>query len=351
MQVIASVQPPFHTSALADCVTFMTSVITPCPVTITITAPTISSTVTTAVTNTQSTTFQTATDTTVTQTISSTTTITVVPAQKRNMVARQNASLGPARNPFDSNKNVEKRLVLVNVCSAVTSKPSLVPIYASACRGTVRYSSACVCDGVTAGVTTLSAVTSTLYTTPTTTVTATNSFSVTNVISQTRTIVSTTTQTAVATATVNVQKFYLTAQFAEGSTSDNIGHLTALGSQASFIDFGSDLTQAAHFHLDPVSQGLILTGSSGQAAYFSRNVGASTFVLVTTASYATSQGGELLTCTVSQSQQLTCGPSGFQTWWLCGGHLNLVRDGYDFTNACNAGTASKLNGIAVVTVS
>jgi hypothetical protein len=351
MQVVASVQPPFHTSALADCVSFMTSVVTPCPVTTTITAPTISSTVTTAVTNTQSTTSQTATETTVTQTISSTTTITVVPAQKRDMVARQNASPGPAKNPFDSGKNVEKRLVPANVCSAFTSKPSLVPTYASACKGTVRYSSACVCDGVTAGVTTLSAVTSTLYTTPTTTVTVTNSFSVTNVISQTSTIVSTVTQTAIATATVNVQKFYLTAQFADGSTSNNIGHLTALSSQASFIDFGSDLTQAADFYLDPVSQSLVLTGTSGQAAYFSRNVGPATFVLVTTDSYATSQGGQLLSCTVSQSQQLTCGPSGFQTWWLCGGHLNLVQDGYDFTNTCSAGIASKLSGIAVVAVS
>ena len=51
-----------------------------------------------------------------------------------------------------------------------TASPSIVPIYASACSGTVRYSSACSCIGVTQRATTVAA--------PTTIVTITNTISV-----------------------------------------------------------------------------------------------------------------------------------------------------------------------------
>jgi hypothetical protein len=53
----------------------------------------------------------------------------------------------------------------------VTVAPSVVPTYASACSGTVRYSSACSCWGITAMTTTAA----TPVTTTTVTVTATAS--------------------------------------------------------------------------------------------------------------------------------------------------------------------------------
>lgn len=51
-----------------------------------------------------------------------------------------------------------------------TVHPSVVPVYASACSGTARYSSACSCWGITA--TTTTAPTPTIYSTVTATVTA-----------------------------------------------------------------------------------------------------------------------------------------------------------------------------------
>ncbi|KAF4628372.1 hypothetical protein G7Y89_g9779 [Cudoniella acicularis] len=51
----------------------------------------------------------------------------------------------------------------------VTSIPTLVPTYASACSGTSRYSSACSCAGITRTTTSLATVTSTVITTTTAT--------------------------------------------------------------------------------------------------------------------------------------------------------------------------------------
>ena len=65
----------------------------------------------------------------------------------------------------------------------MASTPVLVPSYASACSGSVRYVSACSCAGITAATTTLpvSAVettyTNTVYYTPITTLTVTQSAS------------------------------------------------------------------------------------------------------------------------------------------------------------------------------
>lgn len=59
-------------------------------------------------------------------------------------------------------------------CAATTNAPSSVPTYASACSGTVRYSSACSCAGITGTTTTLPQSTSTATTTSTVTYTPTS---------------------------------------------------------------------------------------------------------------------------------------------------------------------------------
>ncbi|RDW80503.1 hypothetical protein BP5796_05201 [Coleophoma crateriformis] len=51
----------------------------------------------------------------------------------------------------------------INPDGAITNSPSAVPTYASVCSGTIRYSSACLCAGVTKSTTTLIALTA--YTT------------------------------------------------------------------------------------------------------------------------------------------------------------------------------------------
>lgn len=68
-----------------------------------------------------------------------------------------------------------------STCAATTNAPTSVPTYASACSGTVRYSSACSCAGVTASTTTLS------QTTVTATATATATYTPTSTLIQTAT--------------------------------------------------------------------------------------------------------------------------------------------------------------------
>ncbi|KAF3941130.1 hypothetical protein ABW19_dt0209710 [Dactylella cylindrospora] len=85
-----------------------------------------------------------------------------------------------------------------------TSAPSVIPSYASACSGAVRYSSACSCVGVLPTTVTLPASTSTVYADETTTV-ATETKTIT-VATQYTTIIdgTTTVQTTDATSTIPV---------------------------------------------------------------------------------------------------------------------------------------------------
>ncbi|KIY00015.1 uncharacterized protein Z520_04652 [Fonsecaea multimorphosa CBS 102226] len=127
------------------------------------------------------------------------------------------------------------------------------------------------------------------------------------------------------------------------------GYTTALNSQAYFIDFES--TPGDTFALDS-STGYIsdVTGAAaGDLAFYSTSVGATSFILVSTADYAASQGGTQLICSLDGDDNLSCdfgeSPGDF---WLCGGHLNIVQAGYDFTNTCSAGTAVELGSVKLV---
>lgn len=148
--------------------------------------------------------------------------------------------------------------------------------------------------------------------------------------------------------------FYLKASYpTSDATNANIfGYNTALSGQAFYINFTPTLANAAQFALDPDTH--FVTAVNGPAAsdmaFYSTGVGASSYVLVATESFADGQGGEPLDCSIDASNNLVC-EFGSQTaaFWLCGGHLNVVQLGYDFTNTCNAGTAEQI-GVSVVIV-
>lgn len=85
-------------------------------------------------------------------------------------------------------------------------------------------------------------------------------------------------------------------------------------------------------------------------AFYSDNVGSTSYILVTTEAFAASQNGAQTVCSVDAQQQLNRDFKGaIKDWWPCGEHLNLVQPGYDFSNGFNAGNASKV-GIGAVPV-
>lgn len=158
---------------------------------------------------------------------------------------------------------------IVTTCAATTNSPSSVPAYASFCSGTVRYSSACSCAGITAATTTVpqqtvtTTSTSTVLVTPTSTVTVTTTNTVTT--STTSTIVipttltttdataislTTTTTTVLATSTVTVAPIQTCYNFKISGGPRDGQYLTANDPSNnpgavgySFITFTSDSTK------------------------------------------------------------------------------------------------------------
>jgi len=166
-----------------------------------------------------------------------------------------------------------------------------------------------------------------------------------------------TTVTDVATYSVvpaPTPTFYLKASYptSDAANANIFGYNNALNGQAFFINFTPNLANAVQFTLDPDTN--YVTAVNGPAArdmaFYSTGVGPSSFVLVATESYAAGQGGEPLDCSIDASNNLVC-EFGSQTaaFWLCGGHLNVVQPGYDFTNTCNSGTAEQI-GVSVAPI-
>lgn len=97
-------------------------------------------------------------------------------------------------------------------CTAEIIVPGSVPMYASACSGTARYSSACSCAGFTSSTTTVTAPavtstsTSTVYLSPTATVIATLSSDVSVTVSVTEAVPSTLTTTATTITNFDIVK-------------------------------------------------------------------------------------------------------------------------------------------------
>ncbi|KAF4549033.1 Hypothetical protein D9617_24g017470 [Elsinoe fawcettii] len=287
--VRASSAKPFPSSATADCSSFFRKTVTPCPITTTetatsfVTAPvstitvtastdattviTTGTTVTSVVTTNQNTlTITTPSITIITNTITTTTTVTS--ALARRDINTDNVR--PLPEVHLNTAHLQKRSPVVS-CLPSTTAPSRVPTYASACSGTVRYSSACSCAGITQAFTTIPAVTVTSTSTTTTTTTPLATSTRTNTISNTITVTSvvpttfdttvatvtvpspvtiTTSITVTATATCNAYRFAVTGgsragQYINGGTPDpndiNYG----------FLRFTTDLASASPFVIRP----------------------------------------------------------------------------------------------------
>jgi len=132
---------------------------------------------------------------------------------------------------------LDHRLPLSLAARQQTVMPSNVPIYASACSGTVRYSSACSCLGLTKSTITVAAPTTVVPSTSTVTVTPTNT--------QNMTVTSTT--TIDATATVGCNTYYLQAQ---GSSVDAQYVVLPGSDDETITQFTSNINGAAIFTLD-----------------------------------------------------------------------------------------------------
>lgn len=256
------------------------------------------------------------------------------------------------------------------------------PTYASVCKATQAYLTACNCIDAVARTTTLpcqtvtSTVTSQYTASPRTITSSTNqlltttgstetiitTFSTSTIpttvetdtvttTDATTTLEATATSVETVTAPPPIQTFTMLANYAPAQQPNtNIyAYNRPLNSDAYFIDFTSDPTVEVIFGLNPADQSIsVLDGpASGDLSFYSQNVGATSFILVATADFAASQGGVQIKCTISTGT-LACEwktPGVYDAeLWLCGGHLNLVQPGYDFTNSCNAGgTAFKIS--------
>jgi hypothetical protein len=173
-----------------------------------------------------------------------------------------------------------------------TVSPSRIPVYASACSGAVRFSSACSCIGVTRTTVTVA----TPLTTTTITLTATQSPITTVVI------------TSTASATATGTAFALRAV---GSTAD--GQYVSLNNQDNTIinAFTSDLSSAARFSI----------GTGGTLLSFGRYRANTDLFAPATIFFntpGTFSGTINLTCNVGATSTLTCtGFNGANQFQLC----------------------------------
>ncbi|KAI1259842.1 hypothetical protein F5Y18DRAFT_407919 [Xylariaceae sp. FL1019] len=260
------------------------------------------------------------------------------------------------------------------------------PTYASVCKSTQAYLTACKCIDAVTRTTTLpcKTVTSTvtkLFTASPKTTTTTTTVPLSTIVSTETVLETYTTETvstpietdtatitdatltvpATATATETftpppaIQTFAMIANYAPAQQPNaNIyAYNRALNGQAYFIDFSSDSTAAVQFSLNPSdgSVSVVSGPAAGDLSFYSKSVGSTTFVLVATESFAASQGGTPIRCVISGTD-LNCEwkTDGVYDaeFWLCGGHLNLVQPGFDFSGSCNAGGATFRIGVTAV---
>ncbi|KAH8200402.1 hypothetical protein TruAng_005431 [Truncatella angustata] len=160
--------------------------------------------------------------------------------------------------------------------------------------------------------------------------TTTTTVSTTDVIT---TIVPTTvpvTATTVVTSTVAPATPTVILKAVGGSVDGKYLTLLTASSAFEFIAFTSDVTSAKSFYIAD-NGALAPTSYTDRLGYYSNGVGSASYVLVTTASYATSQGGVALSCqlngsaTAGSTGSLTCpnGGSALATFSIVQGRLNV----------------------------
>ncbi|MCJ1319981.1 hypothetical protein MMC15_005317 [Xylographa vitiligo] len=118
---------------------------------------------------------------------------------------------------------LDRRAAMSAVGSTATIIPSLIPLYASSCSGSVRYSSACSCIGITAGTTILPA-SSIAVTSPLTSTVST----VTETVTQSTAAALVTQSTVTVLTTVTAVNYYTTDSTAVITTTDSTNTLTTV---------------------------------------------------------------------------------------------------------------------------
>ena len=211
----------------------------------------------------------------------------------------------------------------------VTVEPSSIPTYASACSGSVRYSSACSCIGVTATTITVAtpSTTKTVSTTVTpTVVTLYTTLQTQTVVTTDSTVIVTTTDataavTSVSTVTANPPStFELVAS--SGSYSGQYAYL----SESGVIFFTSDPTEAATFAF---SASGILQDADGVDAYFYSSYSNSYAPIAFQSDDI--PGLSALQCTISATSELSCINGAFSVLAVCGDLAILPTDSAEYT--------------------
>ncbi|MCJ1412899.1 hypothetical protein MMC19_006999 [Ptychographa xylographoides] len=226
-----------------------------------------------------------------------------------------------------------------------TETPSNIPTYASACSGSVRYSSACSCIGVTASTTTVAA--STVTVTESSTVTPTGIAGYTTVSTEVVTVTDSTTAITTTDATVTVTSTSTVAPTPQPTfvlVADNgpfQGQYAFVGI-GGYINFTATALQATEFTISP--SGMLETLS--QEAYYNVNVGLSTFIIVNTAAFATEYGGIPIYCAITSTLQLSCQDGLFTDLGICETSLAIFETGDNPATDCG-GTYITLNVVLV----
>ncbi|KAI1843655.1 hypothetical protein JX266_010101 [Neoarthrinium moseri] len=213
IKVRPNAQQPSASKRLADCSSFVSWTVTPCPATSTATITTVVNAPGVTVTDVQavsvtstrtffsvntvartSTVFNTSTKSDVTTTIKSASTVTFTSTLTRIATVSLSSdvsSTGPPPSALLSPLSLKRGIAASRpVTCPATSSASSVPPYASACHGLLQYSSACICAGAVGKATTLP--------TPTTTKTLIR----TSTLATTTRVRATTTVTSLVTTTV-----------------------------------------------------------------------------------------------------------------------------------------------------
>ncbi|KAM0519191.1 hypothetical protein ACHAPS_007485 [Verticillium nonalfalfae] len=235
-----------------------------------------------------------------------TTTITAVPARKR-----------------EDGENQEKR--------QVTEVPSAMPTYATACRSTEAYSSACSCIGISPA--TITVATPTVKVTSTSTVTAQVTVGVVETVT---TVVPTTvrntesrTATAVATAVVQPRpwdRFILRA--VGGRANGRFAYSWQFESNvASLVQSFGSRGQATVFSLSSPADNSLFVEQHPRLGQLLVSRGAGAFGAVFNADAARRQSDNLVpvTCSISEADwELRCDFQGQRDWYYCNAWMGYV---------------------------
>jgi hypothetical protein len=219
----------------------------------------------------------------------------------------------------------------------ITAIPSSVPIYATPCSGTVRYSSACSCLGVTASTKTLPApivvvvVTATSTSTVYVTIPATSTFAAVTSVTYTTDVVAT------ATATC----FVLEVSSGTASAGTLVGHYLQLiqsGNSEKVVPT-AELNTAAKFSIDEFGD-LTANSNNGFVAGIFQNDPPISDVWF-------SEPEEVnypLGCSLSTNGVLTCAAFDDTTWFICNGDpgIQIGTPSQGTNGQCNALTLQAL---------